>query len=239
MTFRDRLEALGQTALLIFILASAAFLSAITAMRIAIHGRETTMPNLVGKNVSEANGMLRSRGLVLRVADRVYSDEPINVVVRQTPSAGLLMKVSQQAHVVLSLGQRQLEVPLLEGTSLRVARIELLRAGLQVGEVSSVTMPDEPVDAIVLQTPRPGAGAASPRVDVLVSQGPRDAAYVMPHLVGLAETDAVHRLDSAGLRRNVNYVTAPQWPHGSIIDQSPLAGARVSGSATIELTVAN
>ena len=112
MTLRERLEALGQTALLIFILTSAAFLSAITAMRIAIHGRETTMPNLVGKNVGEASGMLRSRGLVLRVADRVYSDEPINVVVRQTPSAGLLMKVSQQAHVVLSLGQRQLEIAL-------------------------------------------------------------------------------------------------------------------------------
>ncbi|MGA2428342.1 MAG: PASTA domain-containing protein [Candidatus Acidiferrum sp.] len=239
MTLRERLEALGQTALLIFILTSAAFLSAITAMRIAIHGRETTMPNLVGKNVSEASGMLRSRGLVLRVADRVYSDEPINAVVRQTPSAGLLMKVSQQAHVVLSLGQRQLEIPLLEGSSLRVSRIELLRAGLQVGEVSAVTMPDEPVDTVVLQTPRPGAGAATPRVDVLVSQGPRDLAYVMPHLVGLNEIDAQHRLDVAGLHRRVNYVTAPQWPHASVIDQSPLAGSRVSASATIELTVAN
>jgi len=239
MTLRERLESLGQTALLIFILTSAAFLSAITAMRIAIHCRETTMPNLVGKNVSEASGMLRSRGLVLRVADRVYSDVPINVVVRQTPTAGLLMKVSQQAHVVLSLGQRQLEIPLLEGNSLRVSRIELLRAGLQVGEVSSVTMPDEPVDTVVLQTPRPGAGAATPRVDVLVSQGPRDIAYVMPHLVGMSEIDAQHRLDVAGLRRKVNYVTAPQWPHGTIIDQSPLAGSRVSASATTELTVAN
>jgi eukaryotic-like serine/threonine-protein kinase len=239
MTLRERLEALGQTALLIFILTSAAFLSAITAMRIAIHGRETTMPNLVGKNVSEASSMLRSRGLVLRVADRVYSDEPINVVVRQTPSAGLLMKVSQQAHVVLSLGQRQLEIPLLEGSSLRVSRIELLRAGLQVGEVSAVTMPDEPVDTVVLQTPRPGAGAATPRVDVLVSQGPRDVAYVMPHLVGLNEIGAQHRLDVAGVHRKVNYVTAPQWPHASVIDQSPLAGSRVSASATIELTVAN
>ncbi len=239
MTFRERLEALGQTALLIFILTSAAFLSAITAMRIAIHGRETTMPNLVGKNVSDASSMLRSRGLVLRVADRVYSDVPINVVVRQTPSAGQLMKVSQQAHVVLSLGQRQLEIPLLEGNSLRVSRIELLRAGLQVGEVSAVTMPDEPVDTVVLQTPRPGAGAATPRVDVLVSQGLRDVAYVMPHLIGLNEIDAQHRLDVAGLHRKVNYVTAPQWPHASVIDQSPLAGSRVSASATIELTVAN
>jgi beta-lactam-binding protein with PASTA domain len=239
MTLRERLEWVSRMALLVFILAAAAFLSAITAMRIAIHGREVNMPNLVGKNVSEANGLLHSRGLVLRVADRVYSELPINVVVKQTPPPGMLMKVSQQAHVVLSLGQRQLQIPLLEGNSLRVSRIELLRAGLQVGEVSSIATPDEPVDTVMLQTPRPGAGAATPRVDVLVSAGTRDPAYVMPHLVGLNEADAQHRLDIAGLRRKVNYVSAPQWPHGAVVDQTPLAGQRIPGSITIELTVAN
>jgi serine/threonine-protein kinase len=185
MTLIERLESLSRIVLLVFILASAAFLSAITAMRIAIHGREVTMPNLVGKNVAEANQLLQSRGLLLRVADRIYTDLPINVVVRQTPPAGLLMKVSQQAHVVLSLGQRQLQIPLLEGNSLRASRIELLRAGLQVGEVSSVTMPNPAADTVVIQNPRPGTGAATPRVDFLVSQGPRETAYVMPHLVGM------------------------------------------------------
>src|SRR5215471_4535874 len=149
MNFRERLEWLGRMVFLVFILASAAFLSAITAMRIAIHGREVSMPNLVGKSVSDANNVLRSRGLVLRVADRIYSEQPINTVVRQTPPPGLLMKVSQQAHVVLSLGQRQLQIPPLEGNSLRVSRIQLLRAGLQVGEVSSVTMPNVPADSVV------------------------------------------------------------------------------------------
>jgi len=239
MTLRERLEWASRMALLVFILASAAFLSAITAMRIAIHGREVNMPNLVGKNVTEANGLLRSRGLVLRVADRIYSELPINVVVRQSPPPGMLMKVSQQAHVVLSLGQRQLQIPLLEGNSLRASRIELLRGGLQVGEVSGITMPDEPADTVILQTPRPGAGAATPRVDVLVSDGPRESSYVMPHLVGLNENDAQHRLDVAGLRRKVNYVAAPQWPHGAVIDQTPLAGRRITTSVTIELTVAN
>jgi eukaryotic-like serine/threonine-protein kinase len=239
MTIRERLEWLSRMTLLVFILASAAFLSAITAMRVAIHGREVTMPNLVGKNVSEASKMLQSRGLVLRVADRIYSDQPINVVLRQTPTAGLLMKVSQQAHVVLSLGQRQLQIPLLEGNSLRASRVELLRQGLQVGEVSAVTMPDQPADAIVLQNPKPGAGAATPRVDVLISQGPRETSYVMPHLVGLHEIDAQRRLDQAQMRRKVNYVSAPQWPHGAVIDQAPMAGAKISASATIELTVAN
>ncbi len=189
LNLRKRLEELGQMALLVFILGSAAFLSAITAMRIAIHGREVTMPNLTGKSVTEANNMLHSRGLVLKVADRVYSELPINVVVRQTPPAGLLMKESQQAHVVLSLGQRQLQIPLLEGNSLRASRIEL--------------------------------------------------PYVMPHFVGMLETDAQRRLDAAGLRRKVNYVTAPQWPHGAVIDQSPLAGSRLPAISTIDLTVAN
>jgi beta-lactam-binding protein with PASTA domain len=239
MTLRERLEWASRMALLVFILASAAFLSAITAMRIAIHGREVNMPNLVGKNVTEANSLLRSRGLVLRVADRLYSELPINVVVRQSPPPGMLMKVSQQAHVVLSLGQRQLQIPLLEGNSLRASRIELLRAGLQVGEVSGITLPDEPADTVILQTPRPGAGAATPRVDVLISDGPRDTSYVMPHLVGLRENEAQHRMDVAGLRRKVNYVAAPQWPHSAVIDQTPLAGRRITTSITIELTVAN
>jgi beta-lactam-binding protein with PASTA domain len=76
-------------------------------------------------------------------------------------------------------------------------------------------------------------------VDVLVSQGPHETAYVMPHLTGLNETEAQHRLDVAQMRRKVNYVTAPQWPRGAVIDQSPMSGTRIPASSTIELTVAN
>jgi eukaryotic-like serine/threonine-protein kinase len=239
MTLRERVEWVSRMSFLVFILASAAFLSAITAMRVAIHGREVSMPNLVGKNVSEASQALRSKGLILRVADRVYSDEPINHVVRQTPPPGMLMKVAQQAHVVLSLGQRQLEIPALEGNTLRAARIELLREGLQVGEVSSVAMPDQPADSVVLQNPKPGKNAATPRVDVLVSAGPRELSYVMPYLIGLNETDVLRRLDQANLKRKMNFVAAPQWPHGTVIDQTPMGGARVGALAMVELTIAN
>jgi len=239
MTLRQRLEWLTRVALLVFILASAAFLSAITAMRIAIHGREVTMPNLVGKNVAEADHLLRSSGLLLRVADRIYSDLPINVVVRQTPPPGMQMKVSQQAHVILSLGQRQLSIPTLEGKSLRASRIELLRAGLQIGEVSSVTLPEALGDTVVIQDPRPGSGAATPQVNVLIAQPPGEAAYVMPTLAGLREAEAARLLSQVPMRYHANYVTAPQWPHGAIIEQTPPAGARVMVSATVELTVAN
>jgi eukaryotic-like serine/threonine-protein kinase len=239
MTLRERVEWASRMAFLVFILASAAFLSAITAMRIAIHGREVTMPNLVGKEVGEASKTLRAKGLLLRVADRVYSDVPINEVVRQTPSPGMLMKVSQQAHVVLSLGQRELEIPPLEGNTLRASRIELLRGALQVGEVSTVSLPDRSMDTVLLQNPKPGRGAATPRVDVLVSGGPKEQAYVMPYFLGMNEIDAQHRLDVASLHRKINYVSAPQWPHGSVIDQSPLGGTRIEAGMEVQLTIAN
>src|SRR5262249_52448012 len=138
-----------------------------------------------------------------------------------------------------SLGQRQLQIPLLEGNTLRASRIELLRTGLQVGEVSSISNSDLPADTVVIQSPRPGGGAATPKVNVLVSQGRREASFVMPHLIGLPETDAQHRLDVAGLRRKVNYVSAPQWPRAAVIDQSPAPGQRIATSSLIELTVAN
>jgi len=239
MTFQERLEWLMRMALLTFILASAAFLSAITAMRFAIHGREVTMPNLVGKSGTEASQMLQSRGLLLRVADRVYSDLPVGVVVRQTPPPGMLMKVSQQAHVVLSLGQRQLTIPPLEGKTLRVSRIELLRSGLQIGEISDIHQAEAPSDAVILQNPRPGSNAPSPRVDLLVSQGAVEQAYVMPALVGLNEVEAGKRLDLANLRKKTDYVAATQWPHGTVIDQAPAAGSRIAQSATVEIKVAN
>jgi serine/threonine-protein kinase len=236
---KERLEWAARMSLLVFILAAAAFLSAITAMRIAIHGREVSMPNLVGKNVTEAGSMLRAKGLGLRVADHVYSDQPMNVVVRQTPTPGMQMKVSQQAHVVLSLGQRQLQIPSIEGNSLRVSRIELLRGGLQVGEVSNLALPDQQVDTVVIQNPKPGAGAATPRVDVLVSAGPHEVSYVMPHLVGLNEEEAQRRLEASGIKRKINGVSAPQWPHGTVIDQTPMAGTRLNASTEVSLTTAD
>jgi len=62
---------------------------------------------------------------------------------------------------------------------------------------------------------------------------------VMPFLIGLSEIEAQHRLDQANLHRKINYVTAPQWPHATVIDQSPLAGTRIAGSAEVQLTIAN
>ncbi len=137
MTIRERLEWILRMALLAFILASVAFLSAITAMRFAIQGREVTMPDVVGRNAVEAQQMLQGRGLGIKIEDRLYDAAPVDTVARQTPPPGMKVKIGQAAHVVISLGPRQATIPSLTDHSIRAARIEVLRGGLQLGEVSS------------------------------------------------------------------------------------------------------
>lgn len=108
-----------------------------------------------------------------------------------------------------------------------------------MGEVSTVSLADEPTDKVLLQNPKQGKMAATPKVDVLVSSGAKEPSYVMPYLIGLSEIDAQKRLDQANLKRKLNYLAAPQWPHASVIDQTPLAGTKIGTNSQVDLTVAN
>jgi eukaryotic-like serine/threonine-protein kinase len=227
-------------ALLAFILASAAFLSAIVAMRLAIQGREVVIPDIAGKISREAQTTLQGRGLGMKVEDRIYSSQPVDTVVRQSPPPGVRVKVGQYAHVVLSLGPQKVTIPSFSDKSLRAARIELLRSGLQMGEISSVYLPGAPVDTVVRQDPPSGStGASSPHVDLLVSLGPRPLAYVIPDLTGLTVYEAQNRLTAAGLKvGKITSLPLTGAPHATVTAQLPVRGARVDSGASVELQVA-
>jgi beta-lactam-binding protein with PASTA domain len=239
MSLRERIEWVFRMGLLVFILAAAAFLSAVTTMRFAIQGREVSMPKLVGKSSADAMAILQGRGLQLKVVDRVYSDLPANAVARQSPPEGERMKVGQNAHVVLSLGSPNVNTPSLVGESLRVARIQLLQVGLQLGEVTTIAAPAAMSDTILQQTPLPNTRATSPRVDLLVAQGDVPASYVMPWMVGMALPDADHLLMSAGIKlAKTTFVPSPQWPKGAVTEQTPDAGTKITPDSDIQIVVA-
>ncbi len=175
----------------------------------------------------------------MKVVDRVYSDLPANAVARQSPPEGERMKVSQNAHVVLSLGPQNVTTPSLMGESLRVARIQLLQVGLQLGEVTAFAAPAALSDTILQQTPPPGTKAASPRVDLLVAQGQSPASYIMPWLVGMPLPDADRLLSSAGIKLSkTTFVPSPQWPKGVVTEQTPEPGSKITNESPIEMIVA-
>ena len=238
--WRERLERVLRLSVLVFVLAAAGFLSAVTTIRIAIRGRIVSMPNLVGQAEPGAQHMLAVRGLQLRVADRVYSPMPVNTIVRQSPPPGEEMKISQDAHVVLSLGPQTVKIPALEGQSMRAARIGLLQSGLQLGEVTTIYLPGTQPDIVLKQDPPEGTTASSPHVDLLVSSADRQAFYVMPSLVGLEQQEASRTLEAAGLKSGkVNRIAQAGAPKGTIVGQNPPGGDRIPADTTVELGVAD
>jgi serine/threonine-protein kinase len=239
--FFDRLRWLGRLLLLLFVLGAAAFLSAITAMRLAIEGREVEMPNLVGQTYPQAEAALRARHLISMVADHAYSNLPVGSVVRESPGAGTKLKVGQLAQVVLSLGPQKVSVPNLVDRALQAARLELLTSGLQLGEVSYLYEPGEPADVVIQQDPLPGeTGISSPRVSLLVSLGPRPTSFLMPNLVNMPSAEASKQLTSAGLPvPQLTPVESPGSIPGSVTGQTPAAGARVDSTTQVTLQVAS
>jgi serine/threonine-protein kinase len=237
--FREHARWFARMALMVFVLAAAGFLSFITAIRFAIQGREVRVPQVAGVQAGVAQTALGERGLAMRIVDRIYSDLPVDHVVRQSPAAGAFIKTTQRVHVVLSLGPQKVSIPELEGKSLRAARIELLRAGLQIGEVSSIRLPGMPPDLVLKQNPPPRAtNAGSPRVNLLVTLPPEEPSYLMPDLAGTSLAEAARRLSEAGLRMaRVQTVSSPDTPRGTVVGTDPARGRRITPSTTVEILV--
>jgi beta-lactam-binding protein with PASTA domain len=240
MSLRERLQWVLRMALMLFILASVAFLSALTAMRYAVQGREVELPDLVGKRASEAQQMLQARRVGMKVEDRIYSSLAVDRVVRQSPPPDSTVKTGQFVHVVLSLGPRKETIPELTDRSWRAARIELLQSAMQVGEISSAYLPGVQDDFVLVQDPAPGTtDVTSPHINFLVSLGPRPAAYVMPDLVGLPLNEAISKLNSAGLKiGKISSSPALGAASSSVIAQTPPRGHRVDTTMMIQVQVA-
>ena len=240
MGFRERIEWAGRMALLVFFLASIAFLSALTTMRFVIQGREVATPDLTGLSVAQAQRQAAGRGLHLSVEDRIYSSLPKDAVVRQSPPGGSQLKKNELVHVVVSLGVQQTSIPQVEDRSLHAAQIELLSEGLQTGEISNVHLIGYPSDSVLKQYPPAGStNAMSPHVDMLLSMGAPEPAYLMPALEGLPLAEAEQEIRAGGLQLGkVAPLPLTGKPSGTVTSQLPVRGSRVEPGAIVELQVA-
>ena len=132
---------LFRLALLTMVLLLVSLVSALTAMRFAIHGREVRTPNLVGLSLPKAGGALTEMGLLMETGDSFYSQNiPEGSVVSQTPAAGTKVRRGWRVRVAVSLGASRASVPDVVGQSGRAGEINVRRRGLEEEEVQGIKL---------------------------------------------------------------------------------------------------
>jgi len=242
--------------LLALVLLVVALVSALTAMRFAIHGREVAIPDLVGKTPAEARRVTEEIGLQLEVERQFYSPSVSEGrILSQLPPAGTQVRRGWQIRVAESLGPQRVEIPNVLGQTERAAEINIRRRGLEVGAVAEVQMPSTPAEQILSQSPPPNAsGIAAPKISLLVSGVTPAQALVMPSFVGQPLGSVTVALQDAGLRVGAVTLAAqptnaaspvavatlqvsPPSPASMIVSQNPAPGQRVIVGAAVSFEV--
>ncbi len=181
-----------------------AVLTAMISLRLVIHGREVTVPNLAGLSDGDAAAAARRLGLNVSVETRFYSSAvEVNHVLSQAPAAGSRVRRGWQVRVTESLGGQHVAAPDLTGAGERPAMLMVRRLQLTLSPEAHLPAPGQP-GIVIAQSPPPNtADAAGPSVSLLVTGPEPDAsmfAYVMPRITGMRVAAAAQLLASAGLQ---------------------------------------
>jgi beta-lactam-binding protein with PASTA domain len=223
--------------------------SALTAMRFAIHGRQTTIPKVVGMTPLQADRALADRGLVLDRGDRFFSSEvPEGRIVSQAPGAGEQVRRGWRVKVAESMGPQRVTIPDLAGGSERASEMNIRRRGLELGSVATATIPGASPDQIVAQSPPANAtNVSAPKISLLLAAPEERNSFIMPDLAGRSEDDAVNAIVGAGLKvGRIASQAAPAEgdstnavPSGTrmVVRTFPAAGQRVWDGQAIGLEV--
>ena len=138
-------------AMLALVLVIVAMVSALTAMRFAIHGQEVAVPPLVVDAEARPDFGL---GLQIDVERQYYSPQiPEGRIMSQLPLPGTKVRRGWQVRVAQSLGKMRVTIPDVTGQSEHAAELNIRRRGLDVDSMAEVQEPGIPADQVLAQSP--------------------------------------------------------------------------------------
>jgi eukaryotic-like serine/threonine-protein kinase len=230
----------GQYLLLVLAASLLAFaVSTLTTTRILRRVSVVDVPDVVGKSVDAARGLLRVQRLSLDIIEfRFDSRLPADQVISQDPPAGSAVKSGRIVRVVVSRGSQSLKVPGLVGLEAREANVALSQKGLHPGRISRMYS-DTPKNQVLAQWPAPGEESYPGRsVSLLVSAGPRPHQWLMPDLRGMNWTEGARVLKALDLEPDsITPRLDESAASNTVLTQNPLPGELVSAGGGVSLTV--
>ena len=241
-----------------------ALVSALIAMRFAIHGQEVSVPDLQGKSPAEARHIADQAGLATQVESNYYSATvPEGKVLSQMPEPGTQVRRGWEIRLAMSLGPQRVTIPQVAGDSERAATMSIAQRGLELSSTAMVQMPNTVSGQVIAQDPPADAkDVSAPKISLLVAAENPPQGFVMPSFIGqpLASVTvtlrdsgfSVGKVTMAAADQNpaptpqpnptpaasgTEPVALPISPASIIVAQDPLAGQRILAGAAINFVV--
>jgi beta-lactam-binding protein with PASTA domain len=224
--------------------------AALIVFFIAIKGGEETMvPDVRGKELTEALLELQVKELYPRIQLRYsQSSRDRGTILEQEPLAGTIVKAGRRVRLVVSQGVIMDRVEDFLGRKIDDVRMELQALAASGdsgpgGPLLSIKEPllyeysQEEAGTILQQAPLPGTEISGPTVlTLVVSRGPERTMIKVPDLVGLPLQDALDQLRSVqtAFVFSIREARSGERPE-SVVAQSPAGQAVVPSNTRLTI----
>lgn len=204
----------------------------------AEENKEIEVPNLVGRVYDEVVEEYSKQGIEI-IKDKVEysSEQPEGSVISQTPEKGTKTK-DKKIKVVVSKGQKMVEVPDVTGKDIKVATYELEDTlGFKIEREDVVS---EKVASGIIISQDAKKGETLPygsTIKLQVSKGDGKETVVVPNVLGKTESDAKSALEALGLTVSVKYSEDKTKSNGVVIAQSYPQNQTLKQGTLVEITV--
>jgi beta-lactam-binding protein with PASTA domain len=177
------------------------------------HGEHLTVPAVIGKKTDDAIKLLEKQGFDVQIQDSTYTDTiPNGVVIKQLPDPNATVKVNRTVFLTVNrVVPPMLEMPKLEGQSLRFALDLLERNHLKLGD--TIYRPNFMMGAVleqqyngvrILEKTKIQWGS---KITLVIGGGLGDKQMIVPELVGLTYGEAKVVLEGSGIELGAIIVT--------------------------------
>lgn len=206
-------------------------------------GTERLVPNLTAMPAQQARQAADSAGFELVLSQgKVSKRVPEGWILEQHPFAGTMAKPGRKIRATPALPGVQDIAPDLVGLDIRDAQLRCRNVGLVCGptEVRYRFSGRVPKDGVLEQDPQAGKPVKpGSTVKLVVSMGPEPAHFYVPQIVDETLHDARNLLREAGLILvRIERRETDDYPAGTVIEQSLLAGQEVGPGTEVSVVVA-
>lgn len=200
------------------------------------------VPDLKGLTFDEAKEQLNAKGLGIKNAGTVASDQyGEGQIVSQTPDALTKAEANTTVEVTLSSGKGEVSVPSVTGMDETTAYNTLTNSGFTPVKDYAYSA-DVAQGNVIEQSPNAGSLAKSgDNVKIVISRGKEQAeatSVAVPGVTGLTEDAARSAIQNVGLAvGNVSSAYSDSVASGQIISQSPVVDTAVDAGTAVDFVV--